>query len=177
MLYFESPLNNQKSQTLIMEWSVSSRFCTALVPRTAAMLETAFTPVPDLDSCRIGITDWISLGTPETRIRAGGFHHVSEYVVVRVRGSGFPALLMIGGTEFGMGDHSLVSTKPVFVSLDGIQGSLLNFRPETRVELRSPEIGSGNRYQLDDNDIIPSGDGKLVLLLNETGEHHLRHAP
>ncbi len=177
MLYFESPFNNQKSQTLIMEWTGSSRFCTALMPRTAAMPETTFTPIEHLDACRIGSSDWISLGTPETRIRAGPFRHVSEYVVVRERGSAFPALLMIGGIEFSLGAHSIVSNKPVFVSLDGLQGNLLNFRPETQVELRSPQIIRGTRYQLDGNDVVPPEPGRLVLFLSEPGEHHLQHLP
>jgi len=176
-LYFENPFYDQKSQTMIMEWNGSSRFCTALMPRTASMPEAAFNPVPDLESCRIGTTDWVSFGTPETRIRVGPMHHASEYVVVRERGISFPALLMVGGIEFSMGPHSLASNKPIFVSLDGLQGSVLNFRPETRVELRSPEIEPGKRFQLDGKDLAPGQSGKLILSLDEPGEHHLRQAP
>jgi hypothetical protein len=176
-LYFASPFFNQNSETLIMEWNGSQRFCTALMPRTAAMPEVAFNPIPGLDSCRIGTTDWISLGTPETRTHAGPFHHVSEYTVVRQRGNGFPALLMIGGLEFGIGAHSLVSNKPVFVSLDGLQGSLVNYRPETLVEVRSPEIELNGRFLLDDKELVAAESGKLTLPLNDAGEHHLRQAP
>jgi len=173
MLYYENPGDNQSSQALVMEWKGSSRFCTVLTPRTASMAETRFAPVPNLDSCRVGVTDWISLGTPEVRIRAGSFHHVSEYVAVRERGTRFPGLLMVGGTEFGLGPHSIVSKKPVFVSLDGLRGGLINFRPDTDVELRSPEIVPSTRFYLDGKEIAPSGDGRLILRLGETGEHTL----
>ncbi len=176
-LYFENPGDNQESQTLVMEWKGSSRFCTVLAPRTAAMQEMGFAPLANLDSCRIGITDWISLGTPETRVRAGSFRHVSEYVAVRERGTHFPGLLMVGGTEFVFGPHSVASSKPLFVSLDGIRGSLMNFRPDTEVELRSPEIEQGKLYQLDSGPIEPAGPGRLVLRLIEPGEHRLQEAP
>jgi hypothetical protein len=176
-LYFASSFSNQNAETLVMEWDGSQRFCVALMPRTATMPEVAFNPLPGLDSCKIGITDWISLGTPETRTHAGPFRHVSEYAVVRQRGDGFPALLLIGGLEFGIGAHSLVSDKPVFASLDGLQGSLVNYRPETRVEIRSPEIQPGRRFFLDDKELVASEPDRLILSLNEVGEHHLRQVP
>jgi hypothetical protein len=176
-LYFARPFFNQNAETLVLDWAGSQRFCAALMPRTAGIPEVAFHPIPGLDSCKIGITDWISLGTPETRTHAGPFRHVSEYTVVRLRGDGFPALLIIGGFEFGIGAHSLVSNKPVFVSLDGLRGSLMNYRPETRVEIQSPEIGPGSRFLLDEQEVVAAGPGKLILPLKDPGEHRLRQAP
>jgi hypothetical protein len=176
-LYFPRPFFNQIAETLVLEWSGSQRFCAALMPRTAATPEVAFNPIPGLDSCKIGTTDWISLGTPETRTHAGPFRHVSEYTVVRQRGNGFPAVLMIGGLEFGIGAHSLVSNKPVFASLDGLRGNLVNYRPETLVEIHSPEIEAGSRFFLDEKELTASEPGKLTLPLNDSGEHRLRRAP
>ena len=175
-LYFSRRFFNRTAQTLVLEWNGSQRFCAALMPRTAAMPEAAFNPIPGLDSCKMGVTDWISLGTPETRTHAGPFRHVSECTVVRQRGNSFPAVLIIGGLEFGIGAHSLVSNKPVFASLDGLRGSLVNYRPDTLVEISSPEIAQGSRYILDEKEVA-SESGKLSLQLNEAGEHHLRRAP
>ena len=122
---------------------------------------------------RIGTTDWVSLGRVETPVTTGPLMHAGEYVIVRDRQQSFPALLMVHGLEFQFGPHSLFSSKPVTVSLKGLWGGLLNLRPDTRVEIHSPGIHTGDRFRLDDQTVVATESGVLILLLESIGEHSI----
>jgi hypothetical protein len=171
-LYSEYPYLDQDSPSVTLEWANSTRFCAALVPRISRQPKPQFKALEE-GFGRIGTTDWISLGTTNTPRKTGAFTHTSQYIVVRNRGNSFPALLMISGLEFQYGSFSLTSTKPVTVSLDGLRGGLLNPRPDTQIEIHSPEIKAGSRFILDGESILAEKAGTLILLLSRQGEHSL----
>jgi hypothetical protein len=175
-LYFESTARGQDSKALVLSWRGSQRFGAALIPRRTDMPEPKLELVAGTAAMRIGSTDWVSLGDLEAQRRIGLFQHLSEYVVVREQGKDFPALLMIGGLEFQSGPHSLISNKPLSVSLGGVKGGMRSTRPDTVVALRSPVIKPGDRFLLDGATIAASPDGLLSLSLAEPGEHRLSRA-
>lgn len=171
MLYSQNSLLAQPSETLLLEWTGSRRFCMILFPAKPGVQEPAMQILEMGNSASVGDSDWVSLSEPETRRTTGPLTHLSEYVIMRKRGDDFPAVLMVFGLEFRSGSHSLVSTKPVTISLDGLRGGILNTRPDTRLEFRSPGINPGDRFLLDGEPVIASNDGVLTLLLSKTGEH------
>lgn len=173
MLRSHFPVLNQRSQSTTIEWAGEGRFCTLLFPRKPGGIPVKVESLSK-ESCRIGTTDWISLGSLDRQIAEGPFRHVSEYILVRDRASRFPALLMISGLECRFGTHALFSNKPVSTSLNGLQGTFLNAHPHTRVEIISPEIRAGDRFLLDGQSIPAEKPGLLLFTLTATGEHALR---
>jgi hypothetical protein len=174
MLYSQASFLNQPSRSKTIEWVGSRRFFTILYPyksgETAGKIESL-----GKDSCRIGATDWVSLGSLENRVTVSRLSHVSEYTIVRERGKSFPAFLMITGFECRFGPHSVFSTKPITASLNGLRGGFRNSRPDTRVEIRSPEIRAGDRFLLDGKPINAGESGVLIFTLDASGEHSFRH--
>ncbi len=174
VLYSEASFLYQHSEGAIIEWTGSRRFCTFLFPYRPGETPTRIESLGK-SSCRAGDTDWISLGNLESRVTAGPLTHISEYTIVRDRDNSFPAILMISGMECRFGLHSLSSSKPVTASLNGLNGGFRNLRPDTRIEMNSPEIKAGDRFRLDNQSIIAGEAGRLVFTLAETGEHSLHH--
>jgi len=159
---------------LIADWTGSQRLCMALLPRRPLMPELKAESLQGSAFGRIGSTDWVGFGETKQERQVGPFLHASEYVVVRQRGNDFPALLMVSGVLFRQGLHSISSSKPITLSLDGLAGGLLNTGPDTRVQLSSPVIMPGDRYLLDGIPMIASAEGVLTLQLSAAGEHRLR---
>jgi hypothetical protein len=175
-LYSQISCLNQGSASTRIEWIGSRRFSTILLPHksgeAAAKIETQGS-----NACRIGATDWISLGNPNDRVTIGSLAHVSEYTIVRDRMKSFPALLMVSGFQCQFGPHALSCTKPITASLNGLQGGFLNSRPDTQAEIRSPEIHAGDRFRLDDALLTASKAGVLIFSLSAAGEHFFSRAP
>jgi len=176
ILYSQSSLLDQRSEMLVLEWTGSKRLCTILFPAKSGFREPAMQILDPEYSARIGDSDWVSLSEPETRRTAGPLTHISEYAIMRKRGESFPAILMLFGLEFRSGSHSVVSTKPVTISLDGLRGGILNTRPDTHLEFHSPQIKSGDRFLLDGERVFAREDGMLSLALSRTGEHNFGRA-
>jgi hypothetical protein len=174
-LYSRTPSLNRKSKGLTIEWIGSRRFVTMLYPYNAGTVPEIQALGPN--SGRIGETDWVSTGNLDSRLTAGPLVHTSELTVVRDRTRHFPALLMISGIEFQLDIHSLSSTKPLTVSLDGLRGGLVNSRPDTRVDIHSPEIETGDAFLLDGQPVFAHQPGSLMLQLQDPGEHNFRRAP
>jgi hypothetical protein len=172
-LYSQSSLQDQRSETLVLDWTGSKRLCTILIPTKSGLREPAIQILDPQYSVSIGDSDWISLSEPETRRTAGPLTHVSEYAIMRKRGDSFPAILMIFGLEFRSDSHSVVSTKPITISLEGLRGGILNTRPDTHLEFHSPEIKSGDSFLLDGEPVITTERGVLSMVLSRTGEHTL----
>jgi hypothetical protein len=169
-LYSPNSSLNQVSAGTTIEWFGSRRFSTILIPHKSGE------PAPKIEieenpTCRVGAADWISLGSPKNPVTTGPLSHVSEYVIVRDRAKGFPALLMVSGNQCRFGAHSLSCTKPLTASLDGLRGGFLTPRPNTRVEIRSPEIHKGDRFRLDDGHITAEQSGILSFTLAAIGPH------
>jgi hypothetical protein len=172
--YSQISFLNRDSKSSVIEWTGSKRFCTVLFPYKsgkAPKIESL-----GKDSSRIDGTDWIGLGNLETPLTIGSFTHVSECIIVRDRTELFPALMMITGLEFRFGQHSLFSTKPVTVSLDGLRGGFLTLRPDTQIEIHSSEIKAGDSFILDGKSISAAEPGSVILDLREAGEHTFRRA-
>jgi hypothetical protein len=172
VLFSETPSLNRESKSITIAWAGSRRFVTLLFPYTD---ET----VPgmenfDRNSGRIGDTDWISTGSLDSTLNVGPLAHKSELTVVRDRGLGFPAILMVSGIDIQFGPHSLRSTKPLTVSLDGLRGGIANPRPGTLVEILSPAIRPGDVFLLDNITLKAVENGKLTIELQDTGEHDFR---
>jgi hypothetical protein len=173
VLYSQTERLNQASQSMILEWTGSGRFCTVLYPYRSAE-ESPKIEVLCNGAGRVGTSDWISLGGRRAHAAIGPLEHVSEYVIVRDRAELFPALLMISGLEFRFQSHSVSSSKPITASLNGLYGSFQNTRPNTRVEIESPEIGKGDTFDLDGKYVVADKPGRLILLLGKMGEHAFR---
>lgn len=172
-LYSQVSLLNQNSESTAIEWTGSRRFCSVLAPRKSGEAQEKI-EVLEKNSFRIGTTDWVSLGRLDTPVITGPLMHASEYTIVRDRQRSFPALLMVSGLECRFSLHSLFSSKPVTVSLNGLRGGFLNSRPDTQVEIHSPEIRAGDRFRLDDQSIVAAESGVLTLMLGSIGEHSFR---
>jgi hypothetical protein len=170
-LLFEDSSMNQPSATMSVEWAGSKRYCTILYPRVRGIPEPMIEMTGGQGSGRISQTDWVSLSDPGTRHTTGPLTNVSEYSVARERGSAFPALLMVFGMECRVGVHAVTSTKPVNISLDGLRGGIMNPRPDTSLEIRTPEIRAGDKFLLDGNVVTATEAGVLLLSLSQTGEH------
>lgn len=172
-LYSRDSSLNQESQRAVIEWTGSGRFCSLLIPRRSGDI-TPKIEVLNPTACRVGITDWISLGSIMNRVTTGPLIHVSEYSFVRDRAKLFPALLMVSGVECRFGVHSLFSDKPMTASLNGLEGSFLNLRPDVQVEINSPEIEAGAQFLLDGQSIRAEKPGLLTFTLKNPGEHSLK---
>jgi hypothetical protein len=172
ILYSETSRLNQSSMSAIIEWSGSKRFCTVLSPRRSGEPRVKIETL-EKNIFRIGTSDWICMGSMDTRVAKGPVTLFGNYAIVRDRGKSFPALLMISGLHCGLGPHSVFSTKPIIASLKGLSGGFLNSRPDTRVELRSPEIRAGDPFRLDGQSITAAESGLLVFTLSQAGEHSL----
>jgi hypothetical protein len=175
-LYSPVTCLNVESANTTIEWIGSKRFSTILLPHKSGE------PSPKIKTendsvCRIGTADWISLGSLKDHVTTGPLDHVSEYIIVRDRAQAFPALLMVSGLLCRFGPHSLSCTKPLTASLDGLRGGFLNSRPDTQVEIQSPEIRKGDRFRLDDEPLIADQPGILNFTLTTTGRHSLARAP
>ena len=173
MLYSQVSYLKQASRSTTVEWIGSRRYFTILYPYKSGEKPATIETLSN-NTCRIGAVDWISLGSPEDRVAIGQLAHVSEYTIVRDREKSFPALLMVSGFEFRFGPHTLSSTKPITASLRGLKGGFRNSRPDTRLEIRSPEIRAGDRFLLDNQPVTANESGILVFTLDEAGEHSLR---
>ena len=173
-LLFEDSSMNQTSESLILEWTGSKRFFTLLYPNPYASGEPQMEMLGKETGARIGSSDWVSLSDPGTLRTTGPVSHASEYVVVRDRGTSFPALLMIFGLECRVGAHSVTSSKPVSLSLDRLRGAILSSRPDTVVEIRTPGIRSGDLFLLDGEVAAAPEAGRLELRLVSPGEHSFR---
>lgn len=57
--------------------------------------------------------------------------------------------MLISGIEFRFGPYSLAATEPLTASMDGLRGVWINSRPDTVVEIHSPEIMPGDKFFLD----------------------------
>ena len=176
-LLYEDSSMNQPSEMLVVEWTGSKRFCTVLYPYAVGAPEPAIEMISGDSAGRINDADWVSAGNLETRRTVGPLTHQSEYTVIRERGGSFPALLMVFGNDCSVGSHSIASTKPITVSLDGLRGAIVNERPDTLVEIRSPEIKSGDCFLLDGRVVTASETGLLPLPLTRPGEHHIGVGP
>ena len=174
-LFSRTPSLNRKSKGISIEWFGSRRFAAMLFPYTTATAPE--TRTLGNNSGRIGKTDWISTGDLASRLTAGPLVHVSELTVVRDRAQGFPALLMVSGTEFRFGPHSLTGTKPLTVSMDGLRGGIVNLRPDTQVEIRSPAIKQGDAFTLDEQTLTAGESGVLKIRLPDRGEHNFQRVP
>ncbi len=166
-------LQDPRSETLRIEWAGSRRLCTILFPLRSGAPEPRMQMLQVGKSAIVGDSDWISLSEPTTRRTVGPVTHVSEYVVARKHGTAFPSILMVFGLEFRCGLHSMASSKPVTVSLDGLGGGILVARPDTQIDFRSPEIKCGDRFLLDGNRISAAADGLLSFVIAAAGEHSL----
>lgn len=171
-LYSQTPSLNRESRGITIEWPGSRQFVTSLFPYISG-------DPPEIKplgggSGRIGDTDWISAGDPEVRITAGPLSHVSDLTVLRDRGKNFPAVLVISGIEFHFGPYSFTGNKPLTASLDGLEGIWLTSRPDTLVEIHSPDILPGDSFILDDRTVIADKSGELEFQLQKPGEHSFR---
>jgi hypothetical protein len=173
VLYSRLSFLNQISESSVIEWTGSRRFCSVLTPREPGNAQVKI-DVLGKNSFRIDSTDWVSLGRLDSKVGIGQLMHISEYTVVRDRQRSFPALLMVSGLECRFGLHSLTSSKPVTVSMKGLHGGFVNPRPDTRIEIHTPLIKKGDRFLLDDQSIAAADSGMLVLVLAYPGEHSLR---
>ncbi len=174
-LYARNPRSGQATETLVLRWAGSRRFATVLFP-----IKKGVVP-PKMEAAgpgigRVGGADWMAIGDAGTRRTAGPLGFVGECVVARERNHAFPALIVISGSEIRMGPHSLLSTKPVTASMDGLRGTLLTSRPDTEVEIRSPEINAASRFQLDGAPLPAPENGLLRLGLRQPGPHSLEPA-
>jgi len=176
ILYSRFPSLNQESQSAVIEWAGSGRFCSLLLPRRSVEIAPKI-EILNPSACRVGITDWISLGGIMNRVTTGPLTHVSEYCFIRDRAKLFPALLMVSGVECRFGVHSLFSNKPMTASLNGLEGGFLNPRPDVRVEINSPEIKAGDRFLIDGQSIRADKPGLLTFTLKDPGEHSLKRSP
>ncbi len=172
-LRYESSFLDHDVESLVLEWTGSQRFFTVLAPHKAKTPEIKMEPVAGGASVRLGAMDWLSLGDLETRRSLGPFRYAAEFCLAREAGERFPALLLISGIEFSGGPHSFASDKPVSLSLEGLEGTLLNPRPDTKVEIRSPSLRSGEEFFLDGVPVPVMDDHRLVLSLTGRGEHRL----
>jgi hypothetical protein len=172
-LYSRHSSLNQKSHHAIIEWIGSGRFCSFMIPHRSQEIALQIETLNN-DACRIGLTDWLSLGNILNRVTTGPLIHVSEYSFVRDRNQSFPALLMVAGVECRFGPHSLFSNKPITASLNGLEGGFANSRPDVQVEINSPEIQEGHRFLLDGQGIRANKPGLLTFTLKNAGEHSLR---
>jgi hypothetical protein len=111
------------------------------------------------------------MGDPSEQRRLGPIQYAAEYFVARRKGSSFPALLLVQGTEFRLEGHSIEISHPVVVSWDGLHGGIRTARPDTRISIRSPAIHSGDIFVLDSEKIAAETDGVLVLKIPIPGEH------
>jgi hypothetical protein len=173
VLYSRNSLCDGRSETLSLQWMGSRRVCTVLFPGKPGVQEPVMHALEAGNGATVGASDLVSLGDKETSRTEGPLTHSSEYVVLRNRGEAFPALLMVSGTAVRAGAHSIFSTKPVTVSLDGLHGGIVTTVPDTRVELRSPEIKAGESYLLDGEPVSAPESGILSFLLGRTGAHEL----
>ncbi len=173
VLYSKHSYLNQRSESTLIEWTGSRRFCTILFPHRSGEAPLKIETLGKA-SCRVEGTDWISLGSLESRVTIGPLAHVSEYTILRERSDSFPALLMVSGSECRFDSHALFSSKPVTVSLNGLRGSLLNSRPDTRIEIHSPEIRAGDRFYLDGRRVTAAKPGLLAFTLVLAAEHSFR---
>ncbi|HSW38598.1 MAG TPA: hypothetical protein VLL97_03815, partial [Acidobacteriota bacterium] len=164
------PFMNQDSMSASIGWAGSRRLGTVLIPRISGAPSIKVDSYGK-NSFRVGATDWISIGSLNERVTIGTFTHVSQYSVVRERAGRFPALLMVSGLECMFETHSLSSTKPLTASLNGLHGEFMSSRPDTVVELRSPEIRQGDRFLVNDRLFVPVEKGILVLTLEQPGRH------
>jgi hypothetical protein len=174
-LYSPIPFLNQDSESTIIEWMGSKRFSTILLPHKPGESSPQIKP-QSLSACRIGDTDWISLGSPKDPVMDEPLTHLSEFSIVRNRAKAFPALLMVSGIFCQFGRHSLSCTKPLTASLDGFRGAFLSPRPDTQVEIQSPDIQKGDRFQLDDGYITADRPGVLRFILTAMGQHSFARA-
>jgi hypothetical protein len=172
-LYSRYSSLNQRSQESVMEWTGSGRTGSLLIPRHSGGIAPKL-EVLNPTSCRVGNTDWISLGSIMNRVTTGPLIHVSEYSFVRDRAKLFPALLMVSGVECRFGVHSIFSDKPMTASLNGLEGGFLNSRPDVHVEIISPEIQADNIFRLDGQSIRAEKPGLLTFTLKNPGEHSLK---
>jgi hypothetical protein len=175
-LYSSVSFMNQESSSTTIEWTGSKRFISILVPHKSGESSPKI-EAQGKNSCRIGSTDWISFGSLKEPVTVGPLSHISEYTVVRDRMKAFPALLMVSGFHCQFGPHLFSCTKPLTVSLDGLRGGFLNSRPDTQVEIRSPEIQKGDRFRLDDRYLTADQSGRLFFTLATTGQHSFARAP
>ena len=166
------PFFNQPAQSARIDWVGGGRLCSILVPRREKDQPPLIEALGEY-VCIIGSTDRFSFGDLTRRITSGSFEHISEYSLVRNRGTAFPALLMAFGVECRLGAHSIVSDKPVTASLDGLRGGIQNDQPDTRVVIRSPEIMAGARFFLDGHPVIAEKPGVLAFTLSQPGTHLL----
>jgi hypothetical protein len=83
---------------------------------------------------------------------------------------------MVKGFQCRFGPHSIFSTKPMTVSMDGLRGTFVNSRPDTRVEIQSPEIRPGDRFLLDGKLIAVEKSGILNILLAAAEQHSFSRA-
>jgi len=172
-LYSRNRSLNQRTTRLQLEWEGSARLCTLLYPRKEGEPEPRFLTYEGKDTVQIGETDWMSLGDGESRVQEGPLAHVSEYVLTRGRSASFPSVLMVQGIEFRFGAHAVTSSKPVTLSLEGLNGDLLNSRPDTLLEVRSPAIKAGTRFLLDGEEVSAGQTGLLSFSLRAAGTHRL----
>jgi hypothetical protein len=172
VMYSRIPLLSQITESTVIEWMGSRRFCSVLIPCKAGEAQTKVEAL-GTSSYRIGTTDWVSLGRLDTYVTAGPLVHISECSIIRDRQQFFPALLMVSGMECRFNFHSLKSSKPVTASLKGLHGGFLNSRPDTRVEIHTPAIKAGDRFRLDNQSIVAAEAGILVLTLRTVGGHSL----
>jgi hypothetical protein len=172
-LHAQSDFLDQPSSHITVEWNGSRRVCCVLAPYRSKEAQAKIEALGE-GSFRMGATDWVSLGRPDTTTTVGQIRHISEYVIVRDQASSFPALLMVSGRLCQFGVHSIASSKPITVSLKGLYGGLLNSRSDTEVEIRTPAIKAGDRLRLDGQLVIAEKSGMLRFLLANAGEHSLR---
>jgi hypothetical protein len=164
---------DQPAQSVHVQWNGGGRLCAIMVPHREK--EQPFVVEAQGEYvCLVGATDLLSFGDITRRITSGAFEHVSEYSLVRGRGKAFPALIMAFGVECRFGEHSIASSKPITVSLDGPHGGLQNSQPDTRVIISSPDIKAGAIFFLDERRITAEKPGVLTFTLSEPGTHSLR---
>ncbi len=176
VLYSKNSFRNLDSETLIIDWTGSKRFCTVLFPHRSGQAGPKIEIPEGGESIHVGATDWACLGSPGLLRTVGPLTHASEYTIVRSQKNSFPSLLMIFGFEFRFGPHSIISTKPISISMDGLRGGLENVYADTRIEIHSPEIRAGDRFFLDGELIQATESGTLVLMLGKSGEHMFHRA-
>jgi hypothetical protein len=164
----------QPSETIVRRWVGPKRFSTILFPLRPGMPAPVIETTTPSKVVKIGETDWVALGDSETRVVNGRLQYAAESVVTRDRGRDFPGVLMVSGVEFGLGPHSLTSSKPLTVSLRGLNGTLVTPLPDTEVEIRSPQIRDGQEFLLDDATVLRAEGGMLRFMIPATGPHRLK---
>jgi hypothetical protein len=170
---YESSFLNHEFQTLILEWTGSQRFFTVMLPHRAKDPAAVVEQTSDEASARVGSSDWIGLGDLDSPRPLGPFQYSAEFCLARDNGKGFPALLLISGIGFSHGSNSFACDKPVSLSLDGLEGTLMNSRPDTRIDVASPSIPAGQVFYLDGNPLTANAKGQLSIFLSEPGQHRL----